>query len=277
MIVKKVLFRIAALFLFTSAIFAQERIVSLGGTLTEIIFELGAGDRVVGVDATSIYPQETEKLTNLGYRQSINLEGIVSLKPDLVIASSKLVPKKLINDLKKLKVNVLVVQEKDTIENARFKIKRISKALNKVTEGKKILTRLNEDVERVRERLAKTNKQKKKLVFIYARGGNRVFLSGENTAAHEMIRLAGAKNAFSGVEGFKPVTAEALMKSNPDAIIMLKSGKESLENIWSIKGVEHTKAGKAKKVILVDDLAFLEFGPRSGNELFKFSQAIQKL
>lgn len=264
-------------FFFSANTFAQERIVSIGGTLTEILFELGMGDKLVAIDATSIYPQDkTKDIKNLGYKQSISMEGIVSLNPDLVLASSKLAPKKLLQDLKKLKVNVVVVEEKDSFESAKNKISIVAKSVSKVNQGKALIANLEKDFQKARQTVSDENE--KKLIFIYARGGNRVFLSGAKTAAHEMMTLAGAQNAFSQVEGFKPITTESLIKGNPDAIVMLKSGMESLKDPWSaIKGIEHTNAGKNKKIIVVDDSAFLGFGPRSAKELLSLSEEVKKI
>lgn len=258
--------------------FAQNRIVSIGGTLTEIVFELGLGEKIVGIDATSVFPEEKVKnIKNLGYRQSISMEGIVSLNPDIVLASTKLTPQPLIDSLKKLKVNLVVVKEEDTFESAKEKIKVVANKLNRAEKGKTLISKLEKELSVAKEK-ASNKEIKKKLVFIYARGGNRIFLSGSETAADKMIQLAGAKNAFDQVKGFKPITTEALIESNPDAVVMLKSGKDSLKNPWSsIKGIEHTTAGKNKNMILVDDLSFLGFGPRSASELIEFSKKIHNL
>lgn len=255
-----------------------ERLVVIGGTLTEIVFSLGAGESVVGVDATSVYPTATKDIKNLGYRQGISLEGVLSLKPNLVLASSKLTPKELIKQLKDLGVKTVVVKEDDSFESAKEKIKEIAEVLSKNKEGIQLLEKLQNDLNSIEENEKLANL---KVLFVYARGGNRVFLSGKETSAHEMIKLSGAKNAFSSVVGFRPITTEALVKGNPDVIVMLKSGEASLKtaenSIWSLPGVAMTTAGKNKNLILVDDLSFMGFGPRSANELLKFKKSLLSL
>ena len=270
---KKIL--ILCLSLFSLSNHAYERIISLGGTLTEIVYALGEGEKVVGVDMSSIYPQAATKVEQLGYRQNISLEGIISLKPDLILASSKMVTPDLLSQLKKLKLNVISVKEEDSFESAREKITLIAKTLNHQDKGKALISKIDADL----TELKKINAQgTKKVIFIYARGGNRVYLSGNDTPAHKMIELSGVTNAFDQVKGFKPITSESLVMSNPQAIIMLKSGAESLKDgVWSIKGLDQTIAGKNKKLILADDSAFLGFGPRSSEVLLKFKKEVQSI
>jgi iron complex transport system substrate-binding protein len=260
---------------------AFERIVSIGGTLTEIIYELGQGKKIVGRDATSYFPKEVLEIPSLGYRQSINLEGIVSLKPDLIIASKKLTPNGLITQLRKLKLKIVTIKEEDNFESAREKIRKVSKVLNEVQKGNELIRELDKDlikVKNLKKKLSKLNQAPKKLMFIYARGGNRIFLSGKKTVPHVMMTHAGFKNGFSEIEGFKPITTESLVTANPDAIILLKKGAESLkEGVWKIKGLSLTNAGKKKNLMIMDDLSFMSFGPRSGAQLISLLHQAEKM
>ena len=253
-----------------------QKIISLGGTITEIIFALNEGDKIIGVDNTSIYPKEALKLTKLGYRQNISLEGIVSLKPDIVFASSLLAPNAIIEKLKTLGIEVIVVPELNNFESAKKKIEIISTALNKNQRGQEIISKINSDIRKIEE-LNKKNPPMK-LAFIYARGGNRLFLAGRETGAHSMMELTGSKNSFSSFEGYKPVSTEALIMGNPDIIIMLNRGVTSLKSgPWKIKGLSQTTAGKKQNLITVDDLAFLGFGPRSASELIRIIKLMKEI
>jgi len=253
-----------------------QKIISLGGTITEIIFALGEGEKIIGVDNTSVFPKQTLKLTKLGYRQNISLEGIVSLRPDIVFASSLLAPKAIIDKLKTLDIAVIVVPELNNFDSAKKKVEIISTALNKKQVGQEIISKIDSDIQRIKE-LNKNNKEMK-LAFIYARGGNRLFLAGKKTGAHSMMELSGAKNSFSTFEGYKPVSTEALIMGNPDAVIMLNRGISSLKNgPWKIKGLSQTTAGKKRNLIVVDDLAFLGFGPRSASELIRLIKLMKEI
>tara|TARA_B100000927_G_scaffold246700_1_gene209722 strand:+ start:279 stop:1118 length:840 start_codon:yes stop_codon:yes gene_type:complete len=261
---------------FTYAAPKYQKIISLGGTITEIIFALNEGAKIIGVDNTSVYPKEALKLTKLGYRQNISLEGIVSLKPDIVFASSLLAPKAIIDKLKTLGIEVIVVPELNNFDSAKKKVEIISTALNKKKDGQKIISIIDSDIQEIKE-LNKKN-SKIKLAFIYARGGNRLFLAGKETGAHSMMKLSGAKNSFSTFDGYKPVSTEALIMGNPDAIIMLNRGISSLKNgPWKIKGLSQTTAGKKQNLIAVDDLAFLGFGPRSASELIRVIKLMKEI
>ena len=109
---------------------------------------------------------------------------------------------------------------------------------------------------------------KKKALFIYARGGKHLMVAGDKTPVSTLLDLMGAENAVKGVEGFKPLTAEAVTAAKPDVIIMTESGAESLggkEGIFALPGVKLTPAGKNKTVIVDNDLRLLTIGPRTGD------------
>ncbi len=264
------------LFLISKPLYAFDRIVSIGGSITETLYALGEGEKIVGVDATSIYPQEAKEKAQLGYRHAINIEGILSLKPDIIFASDKYLNDALARKLKTLELNLVLIKEEESKEGIISKIQILGKTVSKMNLAEKLINKIEKDFLKAKSLQPEIND--KKVVFIYARGGNRIFLSGKKTPAHKMIKLAGVTNSFSKVEGFKPITAESLLLSNPDAIVMLKSGAKSLKDgPWSIKGLSKTKAGKNKSLIVVDDLAFLGFGPRTGESLIDFIGQLQKI
>ncbi|BCX04764.1 MAG: hypothetical protein KatS3mg053_2702 [Candidatus Roseilinea sp.] len=243
------------------------RIVSLGGPVTEIVFALGAGDQVVGVDTSSTYPQEkVEALPKVGYQRRLAAEGVLSLKPTLVLATDEAGPPEAIQQLRDSGVTVLIVKDEDTVAGAKAKILTFGKALGKDEAAAALVKELDADLEKAGE-LLKRVKIKPKVMFIYARGAGTAQVAGLKTGAHTMIELAGGENAVTGYENYKPLTAEAAVAAAPDVILMLTRGLQSvggIEGLLKEPGIAQTPAGQNKRVVDMDDEYLLAFGPRLG-------------
>lgn len=243
------------------------RIVSLGGAVTEIVFALGAGDQVVGVDTSSTYPKEkVEGLPKVGYQRRLAAEGVLSLKPTLVLATDEAGPPEAIQQLRDSGVTVLIVKDEDTVEGAKAKILAFGKALGKDEAAAALVKELDADLERAGE-LLKQVKSKPKVMFIYARGAGTAQVAGLKTGAHMMIELAGGENAVTGYENYKPLTAEAAVAAAPDVILMLTRGLQSvggIEGLLKEPGIAQTPAGQNNRIVDMDDEYLLAFGPRLG-------------
>lgn len=242
------------------------RIVSLNGAVTEIIYALNAGGKIVGVDTSSIFPEDTSKLPKIGYQRRVSAEGVLSLKPSLVIATAEAGPPEAISQLRSAGVSVLIVTEKPTIEGAQERIRTVAQALQLEDAGEKLISTMDSDLEKARATLRNTA-SKPKVLFIYSRGQGNMLVSGTKTAADEMIRLAGGINAVTGYEGFKPLTAEAVVAAAPDIVLLPERGLKSIggiENLLVLPGLADTPAGKNRRIVTMDDLYLLGFGPRTG-------------
>ena len=240
------------------------RIVSLGGAVTEIVFALGYGKKVVGVDASSSYPEAVNDIAKVSYHRRLSAEGIISLAPTLVIATTEAGPPEVIQQLKGAGVTILILPHEPTVECTIEKIQIIGSALNKEKEAAEIIAKINKDLIQVKS-LNKKQINKQKVIFIYARGQGNLMVAGKETAANTMVELAGAVNAVQDYKGYKPLTAEAVVAAAPDVILLIDSGLLSIggaEKIWSIPGISLTPAGKSKRYEAVDGLRFLGFGTR---------------
>lgn len=243
------------------------RIVSLGGPVTEIVFALGAGDRVVGVDTSSTYPKDAvEALPKVGYQRRLAAEGVLSLKPTLVLATDQAGPPEAIQQLRDSGVTVLILKAEESVEGAKAKIMGFGQALGKTAEAEALIKQLDEDIEQANALLKQVQSQPK-VMFIYARGAGTAQVAGTNTGAHAMIELAGAKNAVTEYERYKPLTAEAAVAAAPDVILMLSGGLESVGGVDGLlkePGIAQTPAGQNKRIVDMDDEYLLSFGPRMG-------------
>lgn len=245
------------------------KIVSLNGAVTEIVSALGHEKEIVGVDVTSTYPESLKATAkDLGHVRSISIEAIMALKPTLILATDKDMSPELLEKLKNSGVKTEVFAQEFTADGSKKLIADVAKALN--NDGAKALQdKIDADLKNVKPIAAAP-----KVLFIYARGANMMMVAGTSTPVERMIALAGGKNAVTDFEDFKPLTPEALIKGNPDVILLFDSGIGSLggpQGVLKIPGVNKTNAGKNKKIIAMDGALLSGFGPRVGEGAVKLN------
>lgn len=242
----------------------DQRIVSIGGANTEIACALDACDSIVAVDTSSTFPASLDKLPKVGYARNLSAEGIVALKPTLVLLDEDAGPPHVIKKLEALKIPMAKVNNGTKVEDTRTRIKEIALALGRAEQGEKLTKDFDAKLETLKK--YQDDKNKKRVLFIYARGGKHLMVAGDNTPVSTLLTLMGAENAIKGVDGFKPLTAEAVAAAKPDVILMTESGAESLggrEGVFALPGVKITPAGEKKQLLLDNDLRLLTIGPRT--------------
>ncbi len=242
------------------------RIVTVGGTVTEITFALGAGGQVVAVDTSSTYPPEATQLPKVGYQRQLAAEGVLALGPSLILTSTEAGPPEAIEQLQAAGVPVLIVPLEYTVDGTKRAIRMLAEALRRVERGNELIAQLDRDLAAAAQ-VAATLNPRPRVLFLYARGPNTVNAAGAKTSADEIIRLAGGQNAITDFEGFKPLTAEAAAAAAPDVLLLFESGLESLggkEGLLRVPGVAQTPAGQNGRIIAMDGLYLLGFGPRLG-------------
>lgn len=250
------------------------RIVSLNGTVSEVIAALGFEDRLVGTDVASTYPATLRALPKVGHGKKIAPEGVLALHPDLVLGVRQDVSPALEEQLRGAGVRLLLFDQDFSVEGAKRLISGIADSLGYTAKGDSVVQLLDQQV---KEAEALASQGEPKVLFIYARGTGTMMVGGEGTQAEEIIRLAGGRNAVSGFEDFKPVTPEALVAANPDAILLFSSGLESLggpDGLLSVQGVPETEAGKNKRFIAMDGQLLTGFGPRLGAAIRELKEKI---
>ncbi|MEO0734142.1 MAG: ABC transporter substrate-binding protein [Bacteroidota bacterium] len=250
------------------------RIVSLGGSLTELIYDLGYGDSIVGVDVTSVYPAAAKAKPKLGHVSQLNVEGMLELNPTVIFTDAETQDNPALQTLAEAGIEVVYVPLGATLDNAAKAADFLGKDLDlpprKIDDYRK---RIHADSMNLAATLAQVQGPKPRVLFIYARGANRIMVAGAETEAATMIELAGGENAITSFTDFKPLTPEALVEAKPDVILMFSSGLASLdgkEGLASVPGISATPAYQQDRVIAMDGLYLLGFGPRAAqaaNEL----------
>ncbi|QCR21137.1 hemin ABC transporter substrate-binding protein [Pontibacter sp. SGAir0037] len=242
------------------------KIVTLGGTVSEIVCALGNCDHIVATDRTSTYPAHLQALPSLGYRTGVKAEGIISTGAQLVLAEKDYVDKSVTEQLASTGMEQHYFEHKLSKEGTQAMIKEIGKLLSREDKAQELVNQVDEDFEQVKRTLA-TATTKPKVLFIYARGQGTLNICGSNTFAAKMIELAGGEQAVKQIEEYKPLTAEAVIAANPDYLLFFDTGLESLggaEGVLAIPGVKETTAGKQRHFISMDGLYLSGFGPRVG-------------
>ena len=248
---------------------SSERIVSLNGSTTEILFALGAGENVVGCDASSTYPKHVkESLPSIGYQYRLNAEGILALNPTLVIGRANVKPPQVVDQLRMAGVTVLLLSEPRTFDEAKQRLRKIGKAVGREERATDLISALDEDIETLKSKLAaRSGNEKLKVLFLYLRGPQTAFVLGKNSGPGAMLDLVGATNASGKIKDSKPMTAEAVIAAQPDVYVLFESGLKSIggvEGLLEVPGLAQTPAGRNKRVVTMDGLYLSGFGPRCG-------------
>jgi len=237
---------------------AADRVVSIGGDVTEIIWALGADQDVVARDSTSLHPQEVKALPDVGYMRQLNAEGILAMRPTLVLASAQAQPSLALKQVADANVKVVTISGENSLDAIDAKIEGVASALHKQREGEALR-------EKIRQQLAALPSKPlaKKVLFIMSHGGTTALAAGQDTAADAVIRAAGLENAMQGFKRYQPLSQEGVIASQPDLILITTDGVKTLgseSNVWSLPGLAQTPAGKNKQLMVVDDMALLGFG-----------------
>ncbi|MNR10420.1 Hemin-binding periplasmic protein HmuT precursor [compost metagenome] len=221
--------------------------VGLGGAITEIVYALDAGGTLVGADSSSIYPPEALKLPKVGYYRTFSVEGVASLKPNLVLASDQSGPPQAFEQLQRLGSKVVVLPSAPTLAALDQRILGVAAALDMQARGTALVDRLHAEL-----RELKPPAQRLRVLMVSSHTG-KMQAAGEETAADAMLALAGATNVLAGQTGYKPFIVTTTMSV---------SASGGVDKFLAQPGLNATPAARQKRVIVMDDLLLLGFGPR---------------
>jgi iron complex transport system substrate-binding protein len=242
------------------------KILPIGGDITEILYALGLSARIVAVDSTSQFPAEALKQKgNVGYMRALSTEGVLSVGANLIIASERSGPAEVVKALKQTAVPYVEVHDGLSPEGVIEKVRFVARTVEASKEGDELAGKLDAQFKALAEQRAAIKRPVRALFLLNMQGG-RATVGGAGTSADAILKLAGAENAAASVNGFKPMVDEALVEMMPDVIVAMKrysSGSHDTEQVLSMKGMQVTPAGAARRVVTMDGLYLLGFGPRT--------------
>ena len=266
----------ALLALATSPVVAEpQRVVSIGGALTEIVYALGAQQTLIGSDTTSYYPESAGQLPKVGYMRMLSAEGILSLEPELVLMTEEAGPPAVIEQLRAAGVELLQLPPGRSLADIEHSIVSIGAALQRQRQADSLIEQLRAQNQQLVELTAAVDNQRPRVMFIMNIGGGAPMVAGTNTAANSIIALSGADNIVEGYSGYKPLSPEAAVALRPDVILtterVIASG--GTDNLLENPAVALTPAGQRGHVIAMDALLLLGFGPRTLSAALQLHQA----
>jgi iron complex transport system substrate-binding protein len=255
---------------------APERIVAVGGVITEILYALGEESRIVGVDTTSLFPQEALKQKpNVGYVRALSAEGVLSLKPTLVLATDSAGPPDAMKLVADSGVRMVQLPDDLTPNGVAARIRRIAALTGASEKGEKLAADVAAKFESLRAMRAHIATPRR-VLFILSLQNGRIMAGGRNTSADAMIRFAGAVNAADAIDGYKPMTDEAVIAAAPDLILTMTRGDHAsgADQAFALPSLGATPAAKTKAFAAMDGLYLLGFGPRTPDAARDLMQAV---
>ncbi|MDH4450875.1 MAG: helical backbone metal receptor [Rhodoferax sp.] len=257
----------------------SRRIVSVGGAITEIVFALQANAELVGVDTTSLYPESVKKLPSVGYARSLSAEGVLALAPTQVIATEDAGPPAVLRQLSASGIGVTVLAANHRFEGLIHRIKRVGELTGRVAQANALQQSLQQAWARARSQIAQRMSHPARVLFVLAHTPNQIMVAGTDTSAQAMLDYVGATNALHGFSGYKPLTPEAVIAAQPDIVLLTDQGLKvagGVDGILKLPGLEQTAAGRNRRIISMEAMFLLGFGPRLPAAVSALDTAIEK-
>ena len=256
-----------------------DRVLALGGAVTETIHALGQGDRLVARDTTSSYPPEVLDLPDVGYVRALSPEGVLSVRPDLIIAEEGAGPPETVDILKAAGVPFHQIASGEDEASVIARIEAVADALGTPEAAAAPLQAIRADFAALAAARDAVD-QPARVMFILSLQGGRVLAAGQENGADAMVRLAGAENAVTGFSGYKPLTDEAITAAAPDIILLMNRGEADSDHgasdaaLLAMPAIGTTPAARNGRVIRMDGLYLLGFGPRTGQAALDLHRAL---
>ncbi|MGE0154574.1 MAG: hemin ABC transporter substrate-binding protein [Reyranellaceae bacterium] len=246
-----------------SCVAGGQRVVSIGGAVTEIVAALDAMCRIIATDTTSLYPRAVHALPRVGYMRALAAEGIVALNPTLVLASEQSGPEPVLRQIRDAGVDIRVIPDQPQIEAIAPKIMAVGAALGLQAEAAALAKAVEEDVAALRKQVAALQ-TRPRVLFLLSVARAQPMAGGADTSADAMIRLAGGANA-AAVKGWKPISSESAIDIAPDAVLMMSQTLEAAggaDAVLALPALTGSPAAKNRRVIAMDGSYLLGLGPR---------------
>ena len=254
-----------------------EKIVSLIPSNTEILFDLGAGEEVVGVSDFANYPEETADIEKIGGME-FNVEKIISLKPDLVLAhgSSAHNSEAGLQQLRDAGITVLVVNDAKSFDEVYDSIEMIGQATGETEEAETTIDEMKQDLEDIQAKAESISEEDQKNVFVEVAPAPEIYSPGKNTFMDDMLTMIHAKNVTHDQEGWNQVDQEAIIEANPDVIITTYGyyTEKPVEQVLSRDGWQDVTAVKDEQVVDVHSDLVTRSGPRLTEGVEELAKAV---
>ena len=254
------------------------RIVSAGGSVTEIIYALGAESRLVAVDTTSNFPSSAADLPSVGYVRALSTEGMLSTRPTLILGEDDMGPPEVLSQLSSLGIELAVIPERWHGQGIVEKVRCISSIVGVGQSARDaLIEKLQNHMDDLSIQRSRIDKPIRVALLLALRDGVPT-AAGSETSGHGVLEMAGLTNVFADFEGWKPIAPEAMIKRNPEVIFITERSAKAAGGIEAVIAdpiIELTDAGSSGNVFAVDGMALLGFGPRTITTALQISALAQ--
>jgi len=262
------------------------RYVVISPIYNEIIWALGAQDKVVGVDLSTTYPPDVKKVQTVGYHRALSAEGILSLHPTAIIHDNNIGPPQVVQQIQQLNVPMKTFTAKnDSFEGTKALIREMGAYFHKETRAEELCNTLDAQRAASVEKVKQYSDHPRVAVIHFGRASN-VYLvvgkggGGDGGGVSQMIELAGGQMAVENRGMQRMESPEIVAKANPEVILLTDYGYDrlggSLDQIKALPGVATSEAAKNNRIYRIEENVLNYFGPRSGENIEKVAAIIHK-
>lgn len=251
------------------------RIVSADGSVTEILVALGYQDKLVAVDTTSLYPPEVTRLPKVGYARALSAEGLLSLRPDVIVAGHDAGPPAVLEQVRAAGVPLAMTPAAEDGESLAAKIRAVGEAVGADAAADKLAAEIESKIARIEERVTASG-VKPRVLFLMSAGEGAPRAAGAHTSAAAMIALAGGINAAEGYDGYKPISTEAAVAAKPDYIVVPSHAAAlgGADKLAQLPQLALTPAAQKGNIVVMDTMYLLGFGPRTPDAVADLFRAL---
>ncbi|CAM3509191.1 hemin ABC transporter substrate-binding protein [Occultella aeris] len=254
------------------------------GSTSRTVFELGLGENLVGRDTSSAYPEITDRPLVTANGHELNAESILDLAPTLIITDTSLGPWDVVLQMRDAGIPVVVVDSHRSLEGVGALIQQVADAVGLSAEGAALAARATADIEATVAQIAAVappEGQRLRIAFLYVRGQSGIYyLFGTGSGTDSLITALGGVDVATeiGWDGMRPLTDEGLIAAQPDLVLVMSKGLESVDGVdgllEAVPALAYTPAGENRRVVDMDDSQILSFGPNTADVLDALAVAI---
>ncbi|SEC59133.1 iron complex transport system substrate-binding protein [Nocardioides exalbidus] len=248
------------------------------GTLSQTVYELGLGDSVVGRDISSQFPEIADRPLVTSNGHELNAESILALDPTVVLTDTSLGPWDVILQVRDAGIPVVVTDPHRGLDNLASLTGQVADALGVPREGEELGQRIVDEADAMQADIAELAPEdvndRLRAVFLYVRGSSGVYyMFGQDSGADSLIEAVGGYDVSSeiGWKGMRPLTDEGLVSAQPDVVLMMSKGLESVGGVDGLlerfPALAQTPAGEHERIVAMNDDQVLSYGPRTADVL----------
>ncbi len=244
------------------------RVVGVSKQINEFLYEIGAQDVLVARDLTSIYPPAIRSLPSVGYHRALSAEGIISMRPTMLLTDGNLGPDAVVEQVKKVGIPVVIMSPGSTVDSAQALMAQLGERFGRKNATDSVIAAWQHGMdEAIADSARWTGAPKPRVLVMHFGQLNNSYLAlKRGSAADRIIGWAGGENAVDSVGGMMRLTPELIARAAPDVIIATDVGFDRMgseDKFASLPGVALTPAAKSGRIYRVDETEVMYFGPRT--------------